>query len=86
MRPAKISIKKKYHYLGMATDFQRGAIYVIIEKSSKGQWTRYADMEVESPESRMFELMNDKRFDIKHRRVAGFASNGTKTYFSEFAV
>lgn len=73
--------------LGMASDTQRAAIAIIIAKSGNGKWTRYEDMQdLDCPERRMCEIMQDKRFGIKTRVVEGRAKNGAKTYYREFAV
>lgn len=85
-KPRKISIKKRYSYLGMADDYQRSIIWTIIDRSARGLWTRYSDIEHDAKTQMMSQILRDDRYEIKYRIVTGLGTDGRKTWFVEFAV
>ena len=84
-RPRKISTKEKYQYLGWADDYQRSIVWLLIDRSAQGLWTRYSDINHGAKTQMMSQLLRDDRFKIKYRVVGGNGSDGRRTYFAEFA-
>lgn len=85
-KPRKITEAHRYRLLGAADDYQRSIVWTIIDRSSRGLWTRYSDIDHAAKTQMMSQLLRDDRFDIKHRVVGGNGSDGRRTFFVEFCV
>jgi len=85
-KPIKIDTATRYKYLGMADDYQRSIVWLLIDRSAQGLWTRYGNIDHPAKTQMMSSLLRDDRFKIKYRIVGGTGSDGRRTWFAEFAV
>jgi hypothetical protein len=70
--PKALTDAQRYKIFGGLTDRQRQLMHIIIDRSRKGEWTRYEHAEeVVSPEKRLSELTKRPELGIRMRHVEG---------------